>query len=353
MIVIGVDAHKQTHTAVVVDEIGRLLEEVTVPATEAGHQQLIRFAARNGLDRLWAIEDCRHVSGALERFLLRAGQTVVRVPPKLMAGQRKAARRFGKSDSIDALAVARALLREPDLPRARMAGPEREIALLVDFRAELVVESTKLQSRLRWLLHDIDPELEPAARGLANDGVLVRVGRQLARRDQSVQVRICRRLVRRLRDLCRQIKQIARELAPLVNAHGAGLLQIPGCGVITAARILAEVAGIERFRTDAQLALYAGAAPVEASSGKRRRYRLNRRGNRRLNSALYVIALTQARTHPPAREYLARRRQEGKSTSEAIRALKRHLIRRIFAVLTATAHATAPTPELATPIPQT
>ncbi|WP_211233078.1 transposase [Solirubrobacter soli] len=110
-------------------------------------------------------------------------------------------------------------------------------------------------------------------------------------------------------------------------------MNIPGCGVITAARILAEVAGVERFRTDAQLALYAGAAPIEASSGKRRRYRLNRRGNRRLNSALYVIVLTQARIHPPARAYLARRRQEGKTTAEAIRALKRHLIRHIFHVL--------------------
>ncbi|WP_211233077.1 IS110 family transposase [Solirubrobacter soli] len=222
MIVIGIDAHKQTHTAAVVDEAGRLLDEVTVTADAAGHQELMRFAARSGLERVWAVEDCRHVSGALERFLLQAGQTVVRVPPKLMAGQRKAARRFGKSDSIDALAVGRALLREPDLPRARMAGPEREIALLVDFRAELVVESTQLQSRLRWLLHDIDPELEPCARGLANHGVLVRVGRQLARREQSAQVRIGRRLVLRLRELCRQIKELERELAPLVTAHAPG-----------------------------------------------------------------------------------------------------------------------------------
>jgi transposase len=337
VIVIGVDAHSQTHTAAAVDRVtGQRLAVLEVRARAVGHERLLVWGRELGDGRVWAIEDCRNLSGGLERMLLAAGERVLRVPPK-MAASRKSVRSFGKSDAIDALAVARAVLREPDLPRARMAGPEREIALLVDFRAEMVVESTRLQSRLRWLLHDIDPVLEPAARGLANDGVLVRVGRRLALREQTAEVRISRELVRRLRDLCRQIKQIARELRPLVQAHGPALLAIPGCGVITAARLLAEIAGVERFQTDAQLALYAGVAPLEASSGKRRRYRLNRRGNRRLNSALYVIALTQARIHPPAREYLARRRQEGKSTAEAIRALKRHRIRHIFRVLTAAA----------------
>ena len=117
----------------------------------------LAFAAGHGEQRIWAIEDCRHVSGGLERFLLGAGETVLRVPPSLMAGARKGARTRGKSDPIDALAVARAAIREPDLPRAFLAGPEREIALLVNYRSRLVSERTRHSKRLRWLLHDLDP----------------------------------------------------------------------------------------------------------------------------------------------------------------------------------------------------
>jgi transposase len=336
VIVIGVDAHKATHTAVCVNGVtGERLGELTAEANADGHQSLLRLAERHsaGDARVWALEDCRHVTGALERFLLRSGETVLRVPPKMLAGQRKSARSYGKSDSIDALAIARAALREPDLPRARLAGPEREIALLVDYRADLVSDTTRLSVRLRWLLHDLDPALEPAARGLSNHGVLVSLARRLARREPTVQTRICRELVRRLRDHCRQIKTIERDLLALVRVHGPELLAIPGCGVITAARLIAEIAGIDRFRTDAQLALYAGVAPLDASSGKQRRHRLNRTGNRQLNSALYTIALTQIRIHPPAREYYARRVSEGKTSTEAIRALKRHLARHIFHLL--------------------
>ena len=356
MIVIGVDAHKATHTVVAVEQgTGRLLGEATVEAREAGFVRVLAFAGRHGDgERIWAIEDCRHVSGGLERFLLRAGETVVRVPPKMMASERRAARSFGKSDSIDALAVARAFLREPDLPLARLDGPEREIALLVDYRADLVAESTKLQSRVRWLLHDLDPELAPADRGLRNEGVLVTLARRLARRPQTAHVRVCRDRVKRLRELTRQIKALERELAPLVAKQGAPLLEIPGCGLVTAARLLAEIGQIERFKTDAQLAIYAGAAPLDASSGKQRRHRLNRAGNRQLNSALHVIALTQARIHPGARDYIARHRADGKSSAEALRALKRHLARRIFRLfkaMHATAAAAAPAPiQIATPI---
>ena len=113
MNVIGIDAHKRTHTAAVVEEATARalgLGDVTVPANEDGHLQLLRFAGRFGEERVWAIEDCRHVSGALERFLLGAGETVIRVPPNLMAGARKSERARGKSDPIDATAVARAAI---------------------------------------------------------------------------------------------------------------------------------------------------------------------------------------------------------------------------------------------------
>ena len=265
-------------------------------------------------ERTWAIEDCRHVSGGLERFLLRSGECVVRVAPKLMAGARRSAREFGKSDSIDALAVARAALREPDLPAARLSGAEREIALLADHREDLVSECTRIQQRLRWLLHDLDPTLEVPPRTLDQAATLKRLSGCLARREQSTQVRICRALVRRA--------------APQ-------LLALPGCGVLTAAKLVAEVAGVERFASDAKLALLAGAAPLDASSGKQQRHRLNRKGNRQLNLALHRIAITQARVHAPARAYLARRQAEGKTWREALRTLKRHLARTVFRLLKA------------------
>jgi transposase len=335
VVVIGIDAHMRSHTAAVVDAgTGRKLAELTVPADEFGHAKLRALAERFGSEREWAIEDCRNLSRRLERALLEAGERVIRVPPKLMAGQRKTERTFGKSDSIDALAIARAALREGDLPVARLDGPEREIALLVNYRASLVVERTRMQARVRWLLFDLDPGLNPPGRSLDLLSTIDRLRRRLATQPPGVLVRVIREQLARIRELTVQINRVERELRPLVRRHAGALLALPGVGTINAARLIAEVADVSRFRTEAQLALYAGAAPLDASSGRQRRHRLNRSGNRQLNAALHMIALTQIRVHAPAREYIARRRAEGKSGREAVRALKRHLIRTIYRLLT-------------------
>jgi transposase len=334
VIVIGIDAHLRSHTAVAVDAgTGRQLGELTVPADEAGHAKLRRFAERFGGQREWAIEDCRNLSRRLERALLLGGERVLRVPPKLMAGLRKSARTFGKSDAIDALAIARAVLREPNLPIARLDGPEREIALLLDYRANLVVERTRMQARIRWLLLELDPALDPAGRSLSLLSTLEALKRRLAKQPPSVLLRICLELLARIRELTLQIHRLERELRPLVRRHAGPLLALPGVGTLNAARLLAEVADIHRFKTEAQLALYAGVAPLDASSGRQQRHRLNRSGNRQLNAALHMIALTQIRLPGPARDYIARRRAEGKSGKEALRALKRHLIRILYRLL--------------------
>jgi transposase len=164
---------------------------------------------------------------------------------------------------------------------------------------------------------------------------LDRVAGKLARREQTLQVRIARDLVGRCRSLTRTILQLERELVVVTAQTAPALLELPGCGAVTAAKLLVEIGPIDRFRTDAQLARHGGVAPLEASSGRVRRHRLDRGGNRQLNCALHRIAVTQARAHPAARAYLERKQTEGKSRREAIRCLKRQLARVVFNTLKA------------------
>lgn len=252
-----------------------------------------------------------------------------------MAGARRAARSHGKSDAIDALAVARAYLREPDLPIAGLDGPERQVRLLCDHREDLVCERTRIQQRLRWHLHELHPELELPAGCLDRQVWLERLARRLARDEQTTQVRICRELVSRCRELSRRVSELEHELRGLVETHAAALLELPGCGVLTAAKLIGETAGVERFASDSKLAMHAGAAPLPASSGARQRHRLNRSGNRQLNCALHRMAITQGRWHPPAKLYLERKEREGHSRKEALRCLKRHLARAVYRTLRA------------------
>jgi transposase len=146
-------------------------------------------------------------------------------------------------------------------------------------------------------------------------------------------VRIARELVLAIRHRTRTSAQLEREISALVGTHAPELIRLPGCGALTAAKLLAETAGVQRFSSDAKLARLAGVAPIPASSGKRTRHRLDRGGNRQLNCALHRIAVTQGRVHPPARDYLARKQAEGKSRMEALRCPKRHLARAVWQAL--------------------
>src|SRR5215211_4604384 len=209
MIVIGVDVHKQSLTAVAVDEAGRMLDERTVAV---GSDELIGWASALGSERLWALEDCRQLTRWLERQLLARGGDLVRVPPKLMAPERRAGRARGKSDPIDALAVARAALREPRLDRPRAGEAAlRELKLLVDHRDDLIDERRRAQQRLRWQLHDLD-ELTVPPGALDRPLWLDRVARRLRCAEQTVQIRIARELVGRCRSLTRSILALDREL---------------------------------------------------------------------------------------------------------------------------------------------
>ena len=339
MITIGIDPHKDTHTAAAVDDAtGQLLGELTVAGTEEGHERLRSWAhelAREGQPPRFALEDCRHVNGRLERFLLAAGETVLRVGTRMTARARAGARTVGKSDSIDALAVARAALREPGLPLASHDPVLRELKLLLDHREDLIAERTAHSMRLRWHLHDLDAGLEPFGRTLNDERVRRGLCQRLGRYGDGVLVRICRELLTRIGEITRAERELRAEIARRVRPMAPALLQISGVGDLVAARILVEAGGFGRFRSDAALARHAGCAPIEVSSGRSNRHRLSRLGNRKLNAMLHVVVLTQARVHPPARAYLAKKRAEGKSTKEAFRCLKRHLVRVVFRALQA------------------
>jgi len=246
VITIGIDPHKDTHTAAAVeDATGQLLGELTVPGTEEGHNRLLAWAHELGEGQRprFALEDCRHVNGRLERFLLAAGETVLRVGTRMSAHARQGARTYGKSDSIDALAVARAALREPNLPQATNDPKLRELKLLVDHREDLVGERTAHSMRLRWLLHDLDAGLEPIARTLGEEKVRRGLSQRLGRYGEGVQVRICRELLTRIGELTRAIDALRKEIAALVRPMAPALLAISGVGELVAARILVEAGG--------------------------------------------------------------------------------------------------------------
>jgi transposase len=349
MIVIGSDPHKRSYTfSAVVAGTGELRSSETVLVTSGGHARMLAWARGLDGERVWALEDCRHVSGKLERFLLARGERVVRVPPKLMAGRRRGSRQRGKSDPIDALAVARAALEEgiDTLPAARLEGPAREIKLLLDHRDDLVAERTRIQNRLRWLLHDRWPELELPISCLTQTVWLDRIAGRLARAEQDAAVRVMRHQVRRIKQLTREANTLERELQLLVRGQQPKLLELPGIGALTAAKLIAEIAGIERFQNPAKLARMAGIAPIPASSGNTTRVRLDRHGNRQLNAAFHRIAITQLRCHQPANDYITRRISEGKTKREALRALKRHLVRTIYNTMNATPSPLDKTPAL-------
>ena len=338
MIVIGVDIHKSTHAlAAVSGDGGVVAGELEIGADESGHRRAVRWARELGEERVWAIEDCRHLSRRFEQALIAAGERVVRVPPKMMGQARRGEREPGKSDQIDARAVARAVVRDgvECFPAAFLDERALEIRLLHDHRSDLVVERTRQINRLRWHLVDICPEIEAEipARQLDSAVMLDRIARRLRREERSARVRVALELVGSIRIISRQADGIERELRSLVMAYRPALLAEQGLGVLTAATLIGRTAGAERFPTDAHFARQAGVAPIPVSSGRKDRHRLHRGGDRQLNWALHVIAITRARIDPETRAYLERKRAEGKTNREALRCLKRHLARHIHRLL--------------------
>lgn len=348
MIVIGVDTHKRTHALAAVEEAtGRVRGQREIDANESGQLSAVRWARGLDSERVWAIEDCRQVSRRFEQALIAAGERVVRVAPHRMGASRRGERTPGKSDQIDSLAIARAVVKDgvAEFPVAYLDEAAMEIRLLSDHRSDLVAGRTQIQNRLRWHLVALCPELEASLpRGALSR---VRALDQLARRLRSLpagpRAAIARELVSQIRRLTLQANTLERTLRELISAHRPALLQETGCGALVAAVLIGRTAGAQRFKTDASFALHAGVAPIPCSSGQRRHYRLNRGGDRQLNRALHIIAITRGRLDPETRAYLQRKEAEGKSRIEAMRCLKRHLARHYHRILCASSPDTSPT----------
>ena len=332
MVVVGADVHKRTHTFVAVNQVGKQVGQLTVAATTPGHLKALGWARREfGAELIWAVEDCRHLSARLERDLLSAGQQVVRVPPKMMAEQRRTARTRGKSDPIDALAVARAYLREPGLPVASHDEVSREAKLLVDRREALVNTRTRTINSLLWRVHELDPAMAPKPRSL-----------DLAKHQQALrswlvtlQGVVAEMALDELDDviaLTARVKAFDKRIAVLARRDAPELLALPGCGELSAAKLLGESAGITRFSDEAKFARHGGLAPIPVWSGNTAgRVRMTRSGNRQINCAIHRIAITHLRlSNSMGRAYYDKKLAEGKTTTEALRCLKRRLARVVF-----------------------
>jgi transposase len=328
MVTLGADTHKSTHTVVAIDDLGRKLDELTVRATPAGHVILIDWAKQFD-ERKWALEDVRHLSRCLEIDLLRSSEKVVRVHTRLMGQARRSGRTRGKSDSIDALATARAALREPGLPEAFLEGEEREIRLLVDHREDFVAERTRFENRLLWDLHELFPGSSVAPRSLGRAATLARIEQQLTGTD-GVVASIARDRLEEIRRLNTKIHQLEREIESLAKKVAPSLLELQGCGPLTAAKLIGETARAGRYRSKSAFARANGTAPIPVSSGKNDRQRLNRGGNRQINCALHRIAITQMRLEGKGHQYVQRRLQCGNTKTEAIRALRRRISDEVF-----------------------
>jgi transposase len=270
-----------------------------------------------------------------------------------MGPSRQGEREPGKSDEIDALAIARAVVGDgvDGFAVAYLDEQAMEIRLLLDHRGQLVAERTRTINRVRWHLLELCPELEGSLgrRAFNQPRVLDRVDRRLRNLKAGARATVAREQIGHLRRLNRRIDQLHRELSELVSAHCPRLVAEQGCGALTAAILIGHTAGVHRFGSDASLALLSGTAPIPCSSGKRTQHRLNRGGDRQLNHALHIIAITRAHHDPATKQYLARKEAEGKTTKGALRCLKRHLARRIHQLLTEQP-ACQPLPPHGTPI---
>jgi transposase len=331
----GVDTHGDVHVAAALDHIGRLLDTASFATTAAGNRELLAWLRSHGELGRVGVEGTGSWGAGLSRYLAGEGVTLVEVDRP----DRQDRRRRGKSDTIDAEAAARAALNgtASAIPKTRDGDVEA-------IRALRVVRRSAMQGRVRALLQlralcsTAPQDVRDQLRGLTRKE-LVRTCARLrvteATNPATATKLALRELARRISALEDELGRLDTQLAPLLRRACPELLELRGVGP-DAAAILLVTAGDNRnrLRSEASFAKLCGVAPLEASSGKVRRHRLNRGGDRQANHALWRIVLVRMHCDPRTRAYVARRRAEGLSTQEIMRCLKRYVAREIYRVLT-------------------
>lgn len=334
MITIGVDAHKQVHAAVAIDEAGREVGRWRGANARSAWDDLHRWSMQYAAQRQWGIEGAGGYGRGLAQRLLELGEVVFEVNSRWTATGRRRARKSEKSDALDATAVARTVRQEGTaLPLVHPDDESSILAVLTTERDELIRESNRVRNQIHHLLLQIDPAYKGAIGRLVTRrslGCLMEYRATEGTLLQEHRANAVRRLARRLELLKRHVDEVTLQIKAIARTRYAPLTRLCGVNVLTAGVLAGLLGPGQRFANDAQLAAYAGAAPLEASSGARVRHRLNRLGNRRLNSVLYWIVLTQAHHSAEARAYLARRTSQGKTRREAHRALRRYIARSVW-----------------------
>lgn len=334
MVAIGVDTHKQTHTAVAIDQFGRVLDTTEIQVELAGYKALLAWALAFDGRLVFGIEGTGTYGAGLCSYLLAKGQKVMEVERPSRRD-----RRCGKSDYVDATSAATKVLAGKGLSVPRSRGDRELLKTLNTVRDGFVNDRKRALGRLH-AIHLAGPiELrERVGKGSSRQVqarlLTMRKSKQMSKAELA-SFELMRDLACYCRDLGKKIDAYQDKIKALVSQMNYQLMDEPGVGPISAARLL--VSSPERFKNEQAFARANGTAPLPASSGKTIRYRLNRGGDRQLNSAIHMVAVTRSRSHPESIAYLERKRSEGKTNREAMRSLKRHLSRRLFRQLTAPA----------------
>jgi transposase len=333
-IVLGVDTHKDFHVAAVVTTLGAQVADATFATTAAGYRQLLGWACSFGVQHRAGVEGTGSYGAALTRYLRSHQVTVIEVNRP----DRAARRRHGKTDTIDAVAAARAVLSERATTTAKTAdGPVEMLRLFRLTRASAVKARTQAINQLKAVIVTTDPQLRETLTG-STDAALIRHCANLPTATPvdtlTAACYTLRRLAVRIQSLTADERELQQQITAALHAHAPQLLQRHGIGPDSASALLVTAGdNPDRLHSEASFAALCGVSPIEASSGKTRRRRLNRGGDRRANAALYRITLTRARSDQTTRNYLDRRTADGKSRREAVRCIKRYVAREIYGLI--------------------
>lgn len=331
---LGVDTHKGSFDAGVVDDAGREVAVASFTHDRAGLGQALSWIQGHEGSRVIGVEGSGSFGAPLVRILAAAGEDVREVPPMLTHRERRRSPSKGKSDPVDAIAIARVVARGEGLSTPKLSDIYEELKLLVDERKTLVRAKTQMANQTHADLVILRPGYQDRIPKIVRK---IHVGkvRKLIRGEQSVRGMLIRDRLTDIDRVLNRISNLERLIKQKVLESGTSLHEQRGISFIIAATILGETGHPSRIHSEAAFAMFNGTAPIQASSGKSNHHRLNRRGNRQLNYAIHTVAMVRSRIHEPSRAFIAKKRAEGKSSKDALRCLKRHISNWIYRQLIA------------------